>query len=96
MTYIFDRQPVLVSPAGDQFRTRVQLCGIGIQATQSKQMTVHAILFATIHYDLLRFSNFVTNSLRFPIRFTRPDLTPVLSSFVYIESEIWSDETDRK
>ncbi len=45
-------------------------------------------------YDCLQFSNFVTHSLRFPIRFNRPDLTPIFSSFVYIDGGIWSDETD--
>ncbi len=93
--------PVLVSPqspAGDQFRTRVQLCGIGVQATASKQMTVHAILFAAIHYDLFQFYYFVTNRYDFvttPIRFMRPDFALVFSSFLYIEGETWSDETDR-
>ncbi len=50
-----------------------------------------------VRYDLLRFSNFVTNRYDFvtiQIRFIRPDFALILSSFVYIEDEIWSDETD--
>ncbi len=45
--------------------------------------------FVTI-YDL----RFRYESLRIPIRFIRPSLSVVFSSFVYIESRIWSDETD--
>ena len=46
-------------------------------------------------YDLLRFVTIRYSSLRFPVRFIRPGLSPVFSSFVYIEGGIWSDETDR-
>ncbi len=44
----------------------------------------------------LRFLSFVTISLRILIRFIRPSFAPVFSLFVYIDGEIWSDETDWK
>ncbi len=44
-------------------------------------------------YGSLRFYNFVTNSLRIPICFIRPDSALVFLHF-YIKGEIWSNETD--
>ncbi len=48
-----------------------------------------------IRYKFVTIFQFRYESLQFPIRFIRPSLVPVISSFVYIEGGIWSDETDR-
>ncbi len=50
--------------------------------------------FVTICYDFPISLRIVTISLRFLIRFIRPDSALVFSSSVYIQRQIWSDETD--
>ncbi len=74
------------------------LRGVEIQAStqaSSSGCTLRFVMIYNFRYDLLRFYSFVTISLRFPIRFIRPSLSPVFSSLLYIEDEIWSDEADR-
>jgi len=82
------------SVSSDQIPPSIYTNEENTRAKSGRMKRIGIEISVTIRYKFVTMFEFRYESLRFLIRFMRPSLVPVISSFVYIVGGIWSDKTD--